>query len=264
MSTQEFNQQLTEKFNLSTQQIDALNRLGVNDPTDLVHVTEENLTGCGVPLITARKVLAHYKGEQKPTAAVPAPTPTPAQAPAPAAPVDQSAMMQQILAMMATSQAGTNNALSQLANSLTAQNSVACGSCGAMIPKEYQGEICPECGGMLSTGISQCAICETAVPATIKNAKRCVNPECRAHLVEGDDADAMRYLINTGESVRSAEEALSKAKAEKSPDLKVWVTQGRKLSGPVIRTTRQAKDAAQNMSAQQFSTQRRAGIEVRW
>jgi uncharacterized protein YjiS (DUF1127 family) len=34
MSTQEFNAQLTKEFSLSTQQIEALNRLGVNDLTD--------------------------------------------------------------------------------------------------------------------------------------------------------------------------------------------------------------------------------------
>ncbi len=262
MSTQEFNAQLTKEFSLSTQQIEALNRLGVNDLTDFVHVTEENLVGCGIALITARKILSQYKDEQKATAAAPAPAPTP---PAPAAPVvDPMAMLQQVMTMMAQSQAGTNNALTQLATSMTAQDKIACGSCGALVDKNYEGETCPICGLLFTNGISECAVCLTPVPKTVRNAVKCVNPECRCTLYAGDDALAIRHLIHAGDSVRAAEQALAAAKTSSAKELAVWVAQGRKLQGPVLRTTAQARELAGQTTAQQYSTQRRAGIQVTW
>jgi hypothetical protein len=98
----------------------------------------------------------------------------------------------------------------------------------------------------------------------IRGAKFCVNPECSAPLWEGEQADALAFLVKNGDSIRAAAEAVTE-EPHTSANWKRWTKAGKSVQRPVVRTSKKAQEEVQSLTAGNFQ-QRRTGfdVNVRW
>jgi hypothetical protein len=179
---------------------------------------------------------------------------------------DLAPLAQAITASSAASAAALKDGIQAMADASTAEKFNICGTCGTKVPKEYTGEICPSCGGLLSTGIDQCGLCGTTIPGFIRGAKVCVNPGCGAPLVEGDTLSGLKYLIGTQRmpvitAVRTWNDATD-------VDKKKWTKLGARVQGYVVASTPEAKAAqsAGTFPADQFvaNAKRVFDLKVKW
>lgn len=226
---------------VSEETLVALEAAGLRTEDNLRVATFEDLTACGVPIFIARSIMAEYQALAAPAVA--------------AAPgFDMTTFLTNV-------QASNQGLVRSLIDAQTAQDSYVCGSCNNMLPKEYELDQCPYCSSPLNTGPQSCQLCGTEVPNIIKGAKFCVNAECSAPLWEGDDADALVFLVKNGDSIRAATEAVI-GESRESGNWKRWTKGGKKVARPVLRTTHQSREEAQSLTAGNFQ-QRRNGFDVR-